>query len=115
MKRRREKKEIGVFYIYYRGRGRAVGEVVGVRWGTVRGRGYGRKERVWETLVGGVKEDTWACVRMGSGGGGSIVRTTAGTRKKKVEKMRRGDGCGRWVGVRVEGELRRFPEGDLLW
>ena len=25
------------------------------------------------------------------------------------------DGCGRWVGVRVEGELRRFPEGDLLW
>ena len=24
-------------------------------------------------------------------------------------------GCGRWVGVRVEGELRRFPEGDLLW
>ena len=52
----------------------------------MRGRGYGRKERVWETLVGGVKEDTWACVRMGSGGGGSIVRTTAGTRKKKVEK-----------------------------
>ena len=58
-----------------------------MRWGTVRGRGDGRKERVWETLVGGVKEDTWACVRMGSGGGGSIVRTTAGTRKKKVEKI----------------------------
>ena len=46
--------------------------------------------------------------------------------KKKVEKMRREsfiyiyyrgarDGCGRWFGVRVEGELRRFPEGDLLW
>ena len=64
-----------------------------MRWGTVRGRGYGRKERVWETLVGGVKEDTWACVRMGSGGGGSIVRTTAGTRKEKVEKMRRGVGA----------------------
>ena len=25
------------------------------------------------------------------------------------------DGCGRWVGVRVEGELGRFPDGDLLW
>ena len=24
-----------------------------MRWGTVRGRGYRRKERVWETLVGG--------------------------------------------------------------
>ena len=71
-----------------------------MRWGTVRGRGYGRIY-IW------------------------------GYAKKKVEKMRgasgadesfiyiyyRGarDGCGRWVGVRVEGELGRFPDGDLLW
>ena len=89
----------------------------------MRGRGYGRKERVWETLVGGVKEDTWACVRMGSGGGGSIVRTTAGTRKKKVEKkgvkikvekMRRGSersgwGCDRRGGGKVE-KMRRGSE-----
>ena len=79
MKSRPKKKEIVVFYIYYRGRGRAVGD--------------GARTRVRETgksmgnVVGGVKEDTWACVRMGSGGGGSIVRTTAGTRKKKVEKI----------------------------
>ena len=107
MKSRPQKKEIVVFYIYFI-------EVVGVRWGTVRGRGYGRKERVWETLVGGVKEDTWARVRMGSGGGGSIVRTTAGTRKKKVGKMRRGDGGGRWGGGRGEGGLGGGPEGGVL-
>ena len=79
MKSRPKKKEIVVFYIYYRGRGRAVGDGARTRVRET-GKSMGNVGRGGERRYLGVCSD-------GSGGGGSIVRTTAGTRKKKVEKM----------------------------
>ena len=101
MKSRPKKKEIVVFYIYYRGRGRAVGDGARTRV-REKGKSMGNVGRGGERRYLGVCSD-------------GFRRRWVDRVEKKVEKMRRGDGCGRWVGVRVEGELRRFPEGDVLW
>ena len=102
MKSRPKKKEIVVFYIYYRGRGRAVGDGARTRV-REKGKSMGNVGRGGERRYLGVCSDGFRRRWVDRGSKKCVGRRC----EKKGRKNASGERVG--VRVRVEGELRSFP------
>ena len=110
MKSRPKKKEIVVFYIYYRGRGRAVGDGARTRV-REKGKSMGNVGRGGERRYLGVCSDGFRRRWVDREDDGGYAEKKG---RKKVEKMRRGSersgwGCDRRCEKKVE-KMRRGSE-----